>query len=285
MTLKIYNFFLPFFFIFIIGMLMIPYYFIEEGIKIIFAQALIIAVLEWIVFSSILLAIKITHYILILVLVSFLIPFTNAQLIPETLTIQHILLAFPLISIHPDREFLISRTLMLSYTLILFYLIEYLIYAFLIIAYPSLIFMRKKSEVKHSVPTHVSKLCEKISKELGIRIPRIVFLKTPEIFTFGNDDKNAVITIYERCAELSEDEIEPILIHEMAHIKFDVSHHSFHYLLARFHGKFSILTVLPFLCVAIWFILNFLSILEAPVTSVEQAIHWIIDLIPFMTAF
>jgi hypothetical protein len=73
------------------------------------------------------------------------------------------------------------------------------------------------------------------------------------VISFGEGERNAVIGVYEKC-DLSEDELEPIFIHEFSHIKSDVSFHSLNYLLNKFHGKFGYLTGLAFLCVAAWFI-------------------------------
>jgi hypothetical protein len=182
----------------------------------------------------------------------------NVAFIPKTINIRffepndlEVKLSIP---VYLNKEAITSKALILSYMLMLPFLIEYFVCSFLINIRPSLIFLGKLKG-KESKDDFFCKSCEKIASEMGIKIPKIFLLKVPEIRTIGCDEKNAIIALYEKCRELKKEEIELILTHEMTHIKYDLDYYSLDYILNKFHGKFN--TVTNFISFATWVLFGF----------------------------
>jgi len=258
--MKLLNLMLPFLLLVLLVLMLAPLLFVAGELTCIL-KVVMLAGLIWVPFVIPLFAPKVSTTILTLIVVGFFIPFLNVQLLPDTIhfpTFQiqpNMRIEVQEILIHLNKELIRCQTLQFSYIIISFYLLEYLVYAIFIVALPSFVFL-KKTHIKTST-SNFHKLCQRIADRMNVRMPKVYLLKEPEVISFGASERNAVIGIYEKC-DLSEDELEPIFIHEFSHIKSDISLHSLNYLLNKFHRKFSYLTGLAFLCVVAWFI-NMLS--------------------------
>jgi Zn-dependent protease with chaperone function len=258
--MKLSNLILPILLSVLLFLMLVPLFFFAGELTCVL-EMIMIASLACISFVIAFFDLKVSTTILTLIAISFFIPVINAQLLPDTIRFPtfemqpNMQIEVQEIPIQLNKESIRYQTLQFSYILILFYLLEYLVYAIFIIALPSLVFF-KKTPIKAST-SNFHKLCQRIAGKMNVKMPKIYLLKEPEVISFGEGERNAVIGIYEKC-DLSEDELEPIFIHEFSHIKSDVSFHSLNYLLNKFHGKFGYLTGLAFLCVAAWFI-NMLS--------------------------
>ncbi len=90
--------------------------------------------------------------------------------------------------------------------------------------------------------------------------PRLYTSNRPEIYTFGLNEENASIVLYEKCLELNEDELHPILAHELAHVKHDVKYLSLRYLWEENNRRYGFLPsivlsiVMAYACVSIYMI-------------------------------
>jgi Zn-dependent protease with chaperone function len=190
-------------------------------------------------------------------LVWLLLPLFNLALIPETFNfkifeLRGLEVITPSVPIYLNREEIIPKALILYFILSLFLMVEPLVYSILINISPSLIFLRK-IETKKIKDNPWYESCKKLASEIGIRVPKIFLIKVPEVRTVGCDEKNAVIALYEKCKELKREEMEPILAHEMAHIKFDLDYYTLNYILDKYHGKFTVIRNLVFLIISTFF--------------------------------
>jgi Zn-dependent protease with chaperone function len=286
--MKLSNLMLPFLLLVLLILMLTPLLFVAGELTYIL-KLVMLAGLIWLPFIIALFAPKVSTTILTLIAVGFLIPLLNVQLMPDTIHFptfeiqQNMQIEFQGVSIQLNKELVGCKAFQLSYILISFYLLEYLVYAILIVAFPSVVFL-KKTSIKSST-THFYKLCQRIANKMNVKMPKMYLLKEPEVISFGEGERNAVIGVYEKC-DLSEDELEPIFIHEFSHIKSDVSFHSLNYLLNKFHGKFGYLTGLAFLCVAAWFINTLSRTLEVFSNSnqIEGLSIAINNLMPFYIA-
>jgi hypothetical protein len=257
MGYKILSLLQPVFLSSLIGIMLFPILlFADESLFL--TNVFLVAGLIWICIIISLLNIRVTYAILALFLMGIFIPFVSVQLIPQTIRFPTFELQSDMqievqeISIQLNKELIRCQALQLSYILIFFYLLEYLVYAIFIIAFPSLVFL-KKNPIKASSNSDFHRLCQKVAEEMNVKMPKLYLLTEPEVISFGHSERNAVIGIYEKC-DLSGDELGPIFVHEFSHIKSDVRFHSLHHLLNKFHGKFNFLTGLAFLAIVAWFI-------------------------------
>ena len=214
-------------------------------------------------------SIEIEHYTLLLILVGLSLPFLHVYFISS---IGFIIL---------NKE--IIHALFLSYILIFSYLFVNCVNAFLLLFHPSSIFLSHGMKV--SKDEYLNNICKKLAEKIGIRAPKVFLSSTPEIYVFGRNQNNAAIVLYEKCNELGS-KLEPILLHEMTHIKSDVKSHSLFHLLEKEHSFGGLVFLSGLLWVSSQILLKFgnLEIVDPElfvVNSTNFLIFFVIMFLPF----
>lgn len=217
-------------------------------------------------------------YVLILSILGFLIPMLLTQIVVSGLKEE------PLSMITFEKEKLVYKSLFSSYLLIFTYFIE--LYVRFVVFNINALFKRaflSKSNVEIE-DKKIKNIVQDLANKMNLKTPRLFFTNEPTVYSFGRNENNGNIVLYEKCTELDELTLEAILAHELAHIKLDIQEYTLQSFLTAFSSVKSSYFSLPFLFSACWLFYDLIFLLNVNVESIEQSIRFFYDFLPFLLA-
>ncbi len=179
------------------------------------------------------------------------------------------------------KENLIFSTFILSYLLVFSYL-TFGIYIPTALTYFSSKVLLSKSTTWTLKSGKFYDMCKELSVEMGLKTPNIFLSKEPVAYSFGVKENNATIVIFEKCMTLDEQSAKAIILHELAHIKWDIKYHSLHNIYERNYGRYALFDF-GFIAVYLWFLVRFVQVVILN-SGTSEPVLFFNNLFPFSIA-